>query len=109
MAAHDVLGEHSRDRASEEAPPGSPTTASQIVAHRTLNPAEMEASLVSRECLGSRRSGHLHTLKAQVAAWRQRTDSDRRPIRWKVTAKDARRVFRYDGVVTPRTEQLALS
>lgn len=69
-----------------------------------LNPAEMEASLVSRECLGSRRIGHLHTLKSQVAAWRQRADSDRRPIRWKFTVNDARRVFRYDGIVTPRTE-----
>lgn len=69
-----------------------------------LNPAEMEASLVSRECLGSRRIGHLHILKSEVAAWRQRADAECRPIRWKFTVSDARRVFRYDGIITPRTE-----
>jgi hypothetical protein len=69
-----------------------------------LNAAEMEVSLVSRECLGRRRIGHLHTLKSQVAAWRLRADRERRPIHWKFTVKDARRVFRYDGIVTPRSE-----
>jgi len=46
-----------------------------------LNAAEMEASLVSRECLGTKRIGHLHTLKSQVADWRIRADRERRPIR----------------------------
>jgi hypothetical protein len=69
-----------------------------------LNAAEMEASLVSRECLGNRRIGHLHTLKSQVAAWRIDADRSRRPIRWKFTVNDARRVFRYDGIITPRSE-----
>jgi hypothetical protein len=68
-----------------------------------LNAAEMEASLVVRECLGSRRIGHLHTLKSQVASWRAQADDQRRPIRWKFTVKDARRVFRYDGIITPRS------
>jgi hypothetical protein len=69
-----------------------------------LNPAEIEASLVSRECLGNRRIGHLHAFKSQVAAWRARADRERRPIRWRFTVKDARRVFRYDGIVTQRSE-----
>ena len=69
-----------------------------------LNPAEMEVSLVSRECLGSSRIGHLHTLKSRVAAWRRRADRERRPIRWKFTVKDARRVFRYDGIITRRSK-----
>lgn len=69
-----------------------------------LNAAEMEASLVSRECLGHRRIGHLHTLKSQVAAWRVQADRTRRQIRWKFTVTDARRVFRYDGIITPRSE-----
>ena len=69
-----------------------------------LNAAEMEASLASRECLGPKRIGHLHTLKSQVAAWRFRADRERRPIRWKFTVSDARRVFRYDGIITHRTE-----
>ena len=65
-----------------------------------LNPAEIEASRVSRECLGRRRIGHLHTLKFEVAAWRARADREARPIRWTFTVKDARRVFRYDGIIT---------
>ena len=69
-----------------------------------LNAAEMEASLVSRECLGSRRIGHLHTLTSQVAAWRAEADRTRRQIRWKFTVNDARRVFRYDGIITSRSE-----
>jgi hypothetical protein len=69
-----------------------------------LNAAEMEASLVSRECLGTCRIGHLHTLKSHVAAWRVRADRERRPIRWTFTVTDARRVFRYDGIITPRSE-----
>jgi hypothetical protein len=69
-----------------------------------LNVAEMEASLVSRECLGSDRIGHLHTLKSRVAAWRIRTESEQRTIRWKFSVADARRVFRYDGIITPRSE-----
>jgi hypothetical protein len=69
-----------------------------------LNAAELEASLVSRECLGGRRIGHLHTLKSQMAPRRARADHDRRAIRWKFTVTDARRVFRYDGIITPRSE-----
>jgi hypothetical protein len=69
-----------------------------------LNVAEMEASLVSRECLGTTRIGHLHTLKSCVAAWRLRTEAEHRTIHWKFTVADARRVFRYDGIITPRSE-----
>lgn len=69
-----------------------------------LNAAEMEASLVSRECLGTLRIGHLHSLKSRVAAWRRRSDRERRTIRWKFTVDDARRVFRYDSIITPRSE-----
>ena len=68
-----------------------------------LKAAEMEASLVSRECLGHDRIGHFHTLRSRVAAWRLRADRDRRPIRWKFSVKDARRVFRYDGITTSRS------
>lgn len=69
-----------------------------------LNAAEMEASLVSRECLGPRRIGHFYELRSQVAAWRLRADRERRPIRWKFTVSDARRVFRYEGIITPREQ-----
>ena len=69
-----------------------------------LNAAEIEASLVSRECLGRRRIGHFHELRSQVAAWRLRADLERRPIRWKFTVSDARHVFRYSGIITPREQ-----
>jgi len=69
-----------------------------------LNVAEMKARLVSREFLGNARIGHLHTHKSRVSAWRMRTEAERRPSRCKFTAADARRLFRYDGIITPRSE-----
>jgi hypothetical protein len=69
-----------------------------------LNVAEIEASLVSRECLGRTRIGHLHTLKSRVAAWRRQAERDRRSFRWKFTVGHARRAFRYDGITTSRSE-----
>ena len=69
-----------------------------------LNPAEMEASLVSRECLGSRRLGNFKALRSEVAAWRHGADRARRRIDWKWRVNDARRVFRYDGLTTLQSE-----
>src|SRR5262249_44467275 len=47
-----------------------------------LNVAEIEASLVSRECLGTRRIGDLATLRREVTAWRRRASNHRRTIAW---------------------------
>jgi hypothetical protein len=69
-----------------------------------LNAAEMEAGLVSRECLGKRRLGTLAMLKREVSAWTRRAHRARRTINWKFTVNDARRVFRYDGIATRRSE-----
>jgi DDE superfamily endonuclease len=69
-----------------------------------LDAAEMEASLVSRECLGNRRIGDLHTLQREIASWTKRADRERRRIDWTFRVDDARRVFRYDGITTPRSE-----
>jgi len=69
-----------------------------------LNPAEMEASLVSRECLGNRRLETFKALRHEVAIWNRRADNARRPIDWKWRVSDARRVFRYDGITTLRVE-----
>ncbi len=69
-----------------------------------LNAAEMEAGLVSRECLGKRRIGELATLQHEVHAWSRAADRSRRAIRWRFRVHDARRVFRYDGITTPRVE-----
>ena len=69
-----------------------------------LNVAELEASLVARECLGARRIGTLAVLRREVAAWRRRASSQNRTIEWRFRVHDARRVFRYDGIKTMRSE-----
>jgi hypothetical protein len=69
-----------------------------------LDAAELEASLVARECLGSRRIPDLQTLIKEVRDWRRRTEQEHRPINWTFRVDDARRVFRYDGITTPRSE-----
>jgi transposase len=69
-----------------------------------LNAAELEASLVSRECLGRRRIPELQLLRDEVEAWRQRADADRRSINWAFRVDDARRVFCYYGITTLRSE-----
>ncbi|UJR83215.1 Hypothetical protein I5071_52810 [Sandaracinus amylolyticus] len=68
-----------------------------------LNAAEMEVSLVVRECLGRRRIGDLATLRHEVSAWNRRADRKRRGINWTFRVADARRVFRYAGLVTSRS------
>ncbi len=68
-----------------------------------LNAAEMEASLVSRECLGRRRIDSLLQLTGEVFAWNRSADRDRPSIEWKFRVDDARRVFRYDGLATARS------
>lgn len=60
-----------------------------------LNPAEMEASLISRDCLGSKRVASLQELRARVRHWNRRADCDRRKILWRFKTADARRVFKY--------------
>ena len=69
-----------------------------------LNAAEIEAGLIARECLGTRRIGDLATLRHEVTAWRRRASNHRRTINWKFRVSDVRRVFRYDGIRTPRSE-----
>jgi hypothetical protein len=68
-----------------------------------LNAAEMEVSLVVRECLGRRRIGSLDVLRSEVAAWNRAADRRRRPINWRFRVADARRVFRYRGLATTRS------
>ncbi len=68
-----------------------------------LNAAEMEVSLVVRECLGRRRIGSIAVLRSEVAAWNRTADRRRRRINWTFRVADARRVFRYRGITTPRS------
>ena len=65
---------------------------------------ELEASLVSRECLGQRRVPSLVDLISLVAAWRRRAEEEHRIIEWRFRVDDARRVFRYEGLTTRRSE-----
>ena len=69
-----------------------------------LDAAELEASLVSRECLGRRRISTLVDLISLVAAWRRHAEEEHRVIDWRFRVDDARRVFRYEGLTARRSE-----
>ncbi len=61
-----------------------------------LNPAEIEVSLWSRECLGRDRvAATFEELRARTRAWNARANRNRRRINWQFTTADARRVFGY--------------
>lgn len=54
-----------------------------------LNRAEIELSVLSRQCL-DRRIPDLETLTREVAAWEQARNADPRPVNWRFTTPDAR-------------------
>ena len=54
-----------------------------------LNMAELEFSLLSRQCLG-RRIPDRATLATEVAAWATARNEQRATIRWQFTVEDAR-------------------
>ena len=66
-----------------------------------LNPAEIEVSLWSRECMGRDRIATLCELKYRTRIWNRAADRARRKINWRFTTADARRVFRYRPGTTP--------
>ena len=55
-----------------------------------LNRAELEFSLLSRQCLG-RRIGDRDTLATEIAAWETARNQQRATISWQFTVDDARR------------------
>jgi len=65
-----------------------------------LDPAEIEASAFSRECLGRDRIQNLAELECRTAAWNARRHRERRTINWTFTRADARRRFGYRRKVT---------
>ena len=83
---------------------------SRFVVHHTpkhaswLNPAEIEAGLVPRECLGRLRISTLVDLIERVSAWRRSAEAEGRTIEWKYRVSDARRTSRYDGLNTVRSQ-----
>jgi transposase len=60
-----------------------------------LNQAEIEISLFSRQCLGKRRIGDLHSLAKEAEAWNRGANHSRVKINWMFDRKKARRKFRY--------------
>ena len=54
-----------------------------------LNVAEIELSVLSRQCL-SRRLPDFATLEAEVAAWQDRRNSAASGVDWRFTTDDAR-------------------
>ncbi len=63
--------------------------------HRSwLNIAEIELSVLSRQCL-DRRIGDLDTLNTELAAWQHQTNADQRQVDWQFTTADARTKLRH--------------
>ena len=60
-----------------------------------LNQAEIELSLYSRQCLGSRRIPDLKTLKRETRSWKDRVNRDQVKINWKFDRQAARKKFGY--------------
>jgi hypothetical protein len=54
-----------------------------------LNMAEIELSVLARQCLKERMDSQAH-LQQQVAAWQQRRNAATRTVNWRFTAADAR-------------------
>lgn len=54
-----------------------------------LNMAEIELSILSRQCL-NRRIPDQETLKKQVATWQENRNAIARPMEWRFTTEDAR-------------------
>ncbi len=54
-----------------------------------LNMAEIELSVLSRQCL-ERRVPDFETLEVEVAAWQERRDAAGSKIDWRFSAEDAR-------------------
>ena len=54
-----------------------------------LNMAEIEFSVLSRQCL-SRRIADQQTLKREIQAWQTRRNQQQTPVKWQFTTADAR-------------------
>ena len=59
-----------------------------------LNIAEIELSVLTRQCL-DRRIDDLDTLNAELAAWQHHTNADQRQVDWQFTTADARIKLRH--------------
>ena len=92
----DNLNTHSPASLYEAFPPAeAKRLADKLEIHHTpkhgswLNMAEIELSVLRRQCL-DRRLPNFAALQAEVAAWQDRRNADRRTIEWRFTTDDAR-------------------
>lgn len=69
-----------------------------------LNQAEIELSLVARQCLGRRRIAALRELQSETRAWTARANRRKTHINWRFTRKDARRKFGYETNLSKRSQ-----
>jgi len=60
-----------------------------------LDQAEIELSLFSRQCLGTRRIPDLEMLQRETKAWNRQANQKRVKIQWQFTRKKARKLFKY--------------
>jgi len=67
------------------------------------------ATEIGRETARVTRISSLVELISLVSAWRRSAESTGRTIDWTFTVNDARRKFRYDGLVTARSRHQASS
>jgi transposase len=58
-----------------------------------LNQAEIELSLIGRQCLGKRRIGDINKLSNEVKSFTKQLNRKKTIIEWKFTKKDARKKF----------------
>ena len=58
-----------------------------------LNQAEIEISIFSRQCLGSRRLASLPELRTECSAWNRAINRQRLKINWTFSHLDAAKVF----------------
>lgn len=69
-----------------------------------LNQAELELSLVSRQCLGRRRIPTLEQLDSSVRSWNTEANRNRVHIQWRFTRKAARAKFGYIRKTSKRSK-----
>jgi hypothetical protein len=69
-----------------------------------LNQAEIEISLFSRQCLGTRRIPDLATLRREARVWSRRLNRSMLKINWGFDRKSARRKFAYKPNPFKRSE-----
>ena len=69
-----------------------------------LNQAEIELSLVARQCLGTRRLGEFPRLRSETRAWNRCANRRKTCIHWAFTRKKARAKFGYTAKRSKRSE-----